>query len=64
MVQWLGIRYNTGDTGSIPGPGTPYMWGVSGGSLAEAPQLLSLCSGAQQPQLLRLGAATTEALAP
>ena len=39
-----------GDTGSIPGPGrfhTP--WGKE----ARVPQLLSLCSRAGEPQLLK-----------
>ena len=40
---------NAGDTGSIPGPGRSH---VRWSSQARAPQLLSLCSRAQEPQLL------------
>ena len=40
---------NTGDMGSIPGPGRYHMLRSS---WACAPQLLSLCSRAREPQLL------------
>ena len=41
---------NAGDTGSSPGPGRSHMpWS----SYACAPQLLSLCSRAHEPQLLK-----------
>ena len=41
---------NTGDTGSSPGLGRSHMpWS----NQARAPQLLSLCSGACGPQLLK-----------
>ena len=50
-----------GDMGLIPGPGRSHMprrgW-------VHAPQLLSLHSGAREPQLLRLRATTAEARAP
>ena len=49
---------NAGDTGSIPGPGRSHM---PRSNKAHAPQLLSLCSGAREPQLLSPRAATTEA---
>ena len=52
---------NSGDSGSIPGPGRSLM---AQGNWARAPQLLSLCSGARKLQLLSLCAATTEALTP
>ena len=40
---------NAGDAGSIPAPGRSYMlWS----NKAHVPQPLSLCSGAQEPQLL------------
>ena len=52
---------NAGDTGSSPGPGRSHMtWSNE----AHAPQLLSLCSRAREPQLLGLRAATTEACVP
>ena len=52
---------NAGDTGSIPGPGISHMpWR----NWACAPQLLSLCSRAREPQLLSPRATTTEACAP
>ena len=42
---------NAGDTGSIPGLGISHMpWSNE----ARAPQLLSLCSRAHEPQLLKL----------
>ena len=41
---------NVGDMGSIPGLGTCH---VSQTHYAPAPQLLSLCSRAQEPQLLK-----------
>ena len=52
---------SAGDTGSGPGPGRSHMprrdW-------ARAPQLLSLCSRAREPQLLSRHVTTTEARAP
>ena len=52
---------NAGDMGSIPGPGRSHMtWS----NWAYAPQLLSLRSGAREPQLLNPCAATTEARVP
>ena len=52
---------NAGDTGSSPGPGRSHMpWS----NKASVSQLLSLCSGAREPQLLSLRATTTEACAP
>ena len=49
---------NAGDTGSIPGPGRSRMlWS----NKARVPQLLSLRSGALEPQLQSWPAATTEA---
>ena len=52
---------NLGDTGSTPGLGRSHMlWS----NKAHAPQRLSLCSGAREPQLLSLRAATAEAHAP
>jgi len=42
---------NEGEMGLIPDPGRSHMlWSNE----ARAPQLLSLCSGAQEPQLLSL----------
>ena len=41
---------NAGDTGSSPGPGRSHMPRIS---WARAPQLLSLCSRAREPQLLK-----------
>ena len=41
---------NAGDTGLIPGPGGSHMLG---GSHSHAPQLLSLCSGARELELLK-----------
>ena len=65
---------NAGDTGLIPGPGGSHM---PRSSSARALQLLSLCSrahepqllklahsGARMPQLLSLSAVTTEAHVP
>ena len=49
---------NAGDTGSSPGPGRSHM---PRSNKARAPQLLSLCSTAHEPQLLSPHAATTEA---
>ena len=47
--------------GLSPGPGRSHMpWS----NLARAPQLLSLCSRAREPQLLSPHATTTEAHAP
>ena len=52
---------DAGDTGSIAGLGRPHLpWDNS----AHAPQPLSLCSGAQEVQLLSPQAATAEAQAP
>ena len=52
---------NAGDTGSSPGPGRSHMpWSNE----AHAPQLLSLCSRAREPQLLSPSATTTEICAP
>ena len=42
---------NAGDTGLIPGPRRSHM---SRSSWARVPQLLSLCSRAREPQLLKL----------
>ena len=48
---------DAGDTGSIPGPGRSHMlWS----NQACAPQLLGLCSGAQELQLLSPPAANAE----
>ena len=41
---------HAGDTGSSPGPGRSHM---SRSNQARAPQLLSLCSRALKPQLLK-----------
>ena len=41
---------DAGDTGSIPGLGGSHMLLDN---LAQAPQLLSQCSGAHEPQLLK-----------
>lgn len=49
------------DTDPTPGPGRPRM---PGADQAQAPQLLSLYSGAREPQLLRPHVATTEARVP
>ena len=49
---------NAGDTGSSPGQGRSHM---PQSNWACAPQLLSLCSRAREPQLLRPPATTTEA---
>ena len=52
---------NSGDTGSIPGPGRSHMpWS----NKACEPHLLSLCSRAHEPQLLSPRATATEARAP
>ena len=52
---------NAGDMGSSPGPGGSHMpWS----NKAHAPQLMSLCSTALEPQLLSPSATTTEACAP
>ena len=51
MAQWLRIRLPMqGDTGWSPGLGGSHMPRSNG---ARAPQLLSLCSGAREPQLLK-----------
>ena len=48
---------NAEGTGSIPDPGRSHLlWSNS----AKAPQLLNLCSRAQEPHLLSSCAATTE----
>ena len=52
---------NAGDTGSSPGPGGSHM---PRSNEARAPQLLSLCSRAREPQLLSPRATTTEARGP
>ena len=52
---------NAGDTGSNPGPGRSHM---PRSNWAHAPQLLSLCSRAHEPQLLSPHATTTEARTP
>ena len=52
---------NEGDTGSSPGLGSSH---VPRSNWARAPQLLSLRSGACEPQLLSPCATTTEAHAP
>ena len=52
---------NAGDKGSSPGPGSSHM---PRSNEAHAPQLLSLRSRAQKPQLLSPRAPTTEARAP
>ena len=52
---------NAGDTGLSPGLGGSYM---PRSNWARAPQLLSLCSRAREPQLLSPRAATAEARAP
>ena len=48
---------NAGDMGSSPGPGRSHMPRTNE---AHAPQLLSLCSRACEPQLLSPQATTTE----
>ena len=52
---------NAGDTGSIPSPRRSHM---PRSNYARAPQLLSLCSRASEPQLLSPRATTTEAQVP
>ena len=52
---------NSGDTGSIPGPGRSHM---PRSNKAHVPQLLSLGSRAHEPQLLSPRATTTEVQAP
>ena len=52
---------NAGDTGSIPGPGSSHM---PQSNEACAPQLLTLCSRAPEPQPLSPCATATEASAP
>ena len=52
---------NAGDRGSSPGPGRCHMlWSNE----VRAPQLLSLCSRAHEPQLLNPRTTTTEAHMP
>ena len=52
---------NVGDMGSIPG-----VWKIphAAGNEDRGPELLSLCSRAQEPQLLSPRAAATEAHVP
>ena len=52
---------NAGDTGSIPGPGS---FRMPQSNEACAPQLLTLCSRAPEPQLLSPCATTIEASTP
>ena len=52
---------NAGYTGSSPGPGRSHR---PQSNKARAPQILSLCSRAREPQLLSPHAATTEARTP
>ena len=52
---------NAGGTGLSPGPGRSHM---PRSNEARAPQLLSLCSRACEPQLLNPRATTTEARTP
>ena len=52
---------NPGDTGLVPGLGRSHM---SQSNCACAPQLLSQCSGAQEPQLPELQKAGGSALEP
>ena len=52
---------NAGDRGSSPGPERSHM---PQSNEARAPQLLSLCSRAREPQLLSPWATTTEARMP
>ena len=52
---------NARDMGLSPGPGRSHM---PRSNWALAPQLLSLCSRAREPQLLSPHATTTEAYAP
>ena len=52
---------NAGDVGSSPGPGRSHM---RRSSWARVPQLLSLRSGACEPQLLSPRATTTETRVP
>ena len=54
---------NAGDMGLIPGLGLgrPHM---PRSNKAQAPRLVSLCSGAREPQLVSLRATTTEARVP
>ena len=52
---------NAGDMGSIPGLGRSHM---PRSNYARVPQLLSLCSRAQEPHQLSPHATTTEACAP
>ena len=52
---------SAGDTGLISGPGRSHM---PRNNKVHAPQLLSLCSRAHEPQLLSPRATTTEARVP
>ena len=52
---------NAGDTGSSPGPGRSHM---PQSNEVHAPQLVSLCSRACEPQLLSPRATTTEVRVP
>ena len=56
MAQWLRIL--------LPMQGTQVQALVREDPCRGAPQLLSLCSRAREPQLLRLRATSTEARAP
>ena len=59
MVE--GPPADAGDVGSSPGPGKSHM---PRSSWARAPRLLSLCSGAREPQLLSPRAAIAGARVP
>ena len=61
VVQWLRICLVTQDTSSIPGRGGSH---TLQGNQASTPQLLSLGSGAHEPQLLSPQAANMEARVP
>ena len=56
MVKDLAV--SVGDMGSVPDPGRSHM---PQSSCADVPQLLSLCSGAQEPQPLNPRATAAEA---
>ena len=59
MAQWLGVPLPVqGYSGSGPGLGGSH---VPWSGWAHVPQLLSLRSGAREPQLLGLRATTAEA---
>ena len=64
LPQWsmvTNLPTNAGDMGSIPGLGRSWMLQSNE---ACAPQLLNVCSRAQEPQLLSPCAAATEACTP